>query len=85
MGTAGDVNGDGYSDIIYSAPRYNNHIGCVWVRHGSAAGIVAEFAEWEECDSLHFGESVSTAGDVDGEMLGKWFEEFSERRAARDI
>ena len=37
VGTAGDVNGDGYADIIVGAPHYDNgqeDEGRVWVYHG---------------------------------------------------
>jgi hypothetical protein len=72
VGTAGDVNGDGYSDIIVGAYYYDNgeaDEGVAFVYHGGAAGLSLE-PDWTgECDqeSARFGESVSTAGDVNGD------------------
>ncbi|HVN40165.1 MAG TPA: integrin alpha [Myxococcota bacterium] len=42
VASAGDVNGDGYSDVIVAAPLYSDgqtNEGAVWVFHGSATGI----------------------------------------------
>ena len=44
VGTAGDVNGDGYGDVIVGAPRYDNgetNEGRAFVYHGSATGLSA--------------------------------------------
>ena len=44
VATAGDVNGDGYSDVIVGAPCYDNgqtDEGRAYVYHGSAAGLSA--------------------------------------------
>ncbi|UCG29914.1 MAG: FG-GAP repeat protein, partial [candidate division WOR-3 bacterium] len=66
---AGDVNGDGYSDVIVGALAYDNgqyDEGRAYVYHGSAAGL-SETADWfAESDqaSAWFGNSVSVAGDV---------------------
>jgi hypothetical protein len=69
VATAGDVNGDGYSDVIVGAPGHNSSAGKVYVYHGSP-GSVDGRGVWEKFsnqgDSL-FGFSVGTAGDVDGD------------------
>ena len=72
VATAGDVNGDGYSDVIvgafgYDAPLYNE--GLAFVYHGSATGLAASANWWAEGDqeSAEFGRSVATAGDVNGD------------------
>ena len=70
--TAGDVNGDGYSDLIIGGASYDNgqnDEGKVWVFHGGPAGPGAT-ADWSyESDNIdaHMGHSVSTAGDVNGD------------------
>jgi len=69
---AGDVNGDGYSDIIVGAPYYDNgetDEGQVYVYHGSS-GDLSSSADWtaeSNQASAQFGHSVSTAGDVNGD------------------
>lgn len=69
VGTAGDVNGDGYADVIIGAYRYDNGLtdeGRVYVYHGSAAGLGTSYS-WTiygDQGSAWFGFSVGTAGDV---------------------
>ena len=69
---AGDVNGDGYSDVIVGAHNYthgHSNEGAAFVYHGSALGLNTS-ADWmAESDqvSAFFGVSVSTAGDVNGD------------------
>ena len=72
VGTAGDVNGDGYDDVIVGAPYYDNgetNEGRAFVFLGTAAGI-ASTASWTAEGNqaeAHFGASVATAGDVNGD------------------
>ena len=72
VSTAGDVNGDGYSDVIIGAPDFDNgqtNEGMAYVYHGSASGlslISIWSADGNQVDA-HFGNSVSTAGDVNGD------------------
>jgi hypothetical protein len=69
VSSAGDVNGDGYSDVLVGAPFYDKgetNEGAVLVYHGSATGIGANpvlILESNQSES-RFGHSVSTAGDV---------------------
>jgi hypothetical protein len=69
---AGDVNGDGYSDVIVGAPDYSNgepSEGGAFVYYGSAIGASATpdwSAELDHADSW-FGVSVASAGDVNGD------------------
>jgi CSLREA domain-containing protein len=72
VGTAGDVDGDGYSDVIVGAYQYDNgetDEGRAYVYHGSATGLstTADWTAESDQDSAHFGTSVATAGDVDGD------------------
>ena len=81
VGTAGDVNGDGISDVIVGAYLYdtyntddppviiNANAGRAYVFHGSDAGLSAS-ADWSaESDQADagFGVSVGTAGDVNND------------------
>ena len=69
VGTAGDVNGDGYADVIVGALGYQA-AGRAYVYHGSSTGLTAGSADWTaESDQggAAFGASVDTAGDVDGD------------------
>jgi hypothetical protein len=70
--TAGDVNGDGYSDVIVGAPGYDDtHTGegRVYVFHGGSSGLAGS-PTWVcdgEQDNALFGDGASTAGDVNGD------------------
>ena len=72
VGTAGDVNGDGYADVIISAFWYDNEQqdeGRAYIYHGSVSGLSANPVWLEESNQAHaeFGASVDTAGDVNGD------------------
>ena len=68
----GDVNGDGYGDVVVGSPFYDNgqnNEGRAWLYLGTATGLEATAAWTGEVDqaSASFGTEVSGAGDVDGD------------------
>lgn len=70
--TAGDVNGDGYADVIVGAVTYTNgqtSEGAGFLFLGSPSGVPASPFRTYELNYLggNMGESVSTAGDVNGD------------------
>ena len=72
---AGDVNGDGYADLIVGAPEYpaNTGRGKVYVYHGSHYGPSSS-PDWVRTGAVtmasHLGASVAGAGDVNGDGFG---------------
>ncbi len=75
VSSAGDVNGDGYADVIVGAVTYNNgesEEGRAYVYLGSSGGLAASPAWTSESNqaSAYFGSSVSSAGDVNGDGYG---------------
>jgi hypothetical protein len=79
VATAGDVNGDGYADIIVGAPEYDSSSlidnGAAWVYNGSASGpeAEAENVDYGDQADCRFGASVGTVGDVNGDHLADVF------------
>ncbi len=82
---SGDLNGDGFDDVVIGAPAYVDIInlgdgtfnpvgvGAAFVYFGSAAGLSAEPGEVLQPTSVVgalFGFSVSAAGDVNGDGRG---------------
>ena len=77
VSTAGDINGDGYDDIIIGKPERYGEVAHVYVYFGKASGYTAEvdlellngyngFALVGAAND-HHGFSVSNAGDVNGD------------------
>ena len=75
VASAGDVNGDGYADVIVGEPLYDADeadTGRVLVFEGSAAGLPTS-ASWVRGGAIGgdwFGQSVASAGDVNGDGYG---------------
>jgi hypothetical protein len=69
VGTAGDVNGDGYDDVIVGAQAYDRSTGRVYVYAGGPEGLSADpiFVATGEGPADSFGQSVGAAGDVNGD------------------
>ncbi|MBS1565343.1 MAG: VCBS repeat-containing protein [Bacteroidetes bacterium] len=70
---AGDVNGDGYSDILIGAPGVGaNYNGAVYLYKGSAAGITGTTAAWSKTGASYsvLGIGAASAGDVNGDGYG---------------
>jgi len=68
---AGDVNGDGYADIIVGAAGYNSYQGRAYVYYGGpGADTVPDLTLTGEATDDAFGASVSGAGDVNGDGYG---------------
>ncbi|NIJ53990.1 FG-GAP-like repeat-containing protein [Dyadobacter arcticus] len=75
IASAGDVNGDGYSDIIVGAPMFDkgeNDEGAAFVWHGMASGVMSLAAHTLEVNQQNasFGFSTASAGDVNGDGFG---------------
>lgn len=66
----GDINGDGYSDIVIGAPAFNSDAGMAFIYFGSPIGIHVQPSQWlsgPEQQFSFFGMVVSGAGDVNGD------------------
>lgn len=66
---AGDVNGDGYSDVIVGAPYWHaNNLGQAYIYYGGISmDITADVIFTGDSINNHLGYSVSSAGDVNGD------------------
>jgi hypothetical protein len=72
VASAGDVNGDGYSDVVVGAPGFDageNDEGRVFLYLGSASGLTptAAWAAESNQATARFGKTVASAGDVNGD------------------
>lgn len=76
VASAGDVNGDGFSDVIVGDSSINGNTGRVWVFLGASSGLAAgsnideSAAAWSaegKQSGAKFGHSVATAGDVNAD------------------
>jgi len=68
VSTAGDVNGDGFTDVIVGANGYNNYTGRSYIYFGgSNMNNIADVIMTGELTSNYYGWTVSSAGDVNGD------------------
>jgi len=72
VASAGDVNGDGFDDVIVGSDDFSNSQadeGVVFVYHGSAGGpsVTPNWTVESDHPFAKFGRSVATAGDVNGD------------------
>jgi hypothetical protein len=80
VASAGDVNGDGYGDVIVGAPNYDPEVpsfhGAAFIFHGGPNGVEADGSEAADTrldgDAAHagLGRRVASAGDVNGDGYG---------------
>ncbi|MBD3336432.1 MAG: hypothetical protein GF355_13035 [Candidatus Eisenbacteria bacterium] len=70
IASAGDINADGYDDVIVGAPGYGSG-GRAYLFFGSASGLSVS-PDWtaDGPSSSSFGSGVAGAGDVDGDGFG---------------
>ncbi|MCK4907535.1 MAG: FG-GAP repeat protein [Spirochaetes bacterium] len=89
--SCGDVNGDGYKDILAGAYGYGTNRGRAYIFHGSGSGIAgkpagsADTIFTGEDDDNYFGSSISL-GDIDTDgfadvIVGAWGFTFNQGRA----
>lgn len=72
VASAGDVNGDGFADIVVGASRYDegmSNVGKIYVYMGASNGI-SLYPDWTYTGNImdgNLGISVATAGDINGD------------------
>jgi len=71
VASAGDVNGDGYCDLIVGAFSDLSQVGSVYVYLGSAPGVSAAsqpiMLPGPDGQGSNFGETIASAGDLNGD------------------
>ncbi len=83
VSSAGDVNGDGFSDVVIGAQGFDNQAdneGAAFVYYGSAGGLPASPGwQTDPTDQLNaeYANSVASGGDVNGDgfsdvVIGAW-------------
>ncbi|MBK6507305.1 MAG: FG-GAP repeat protein [Ignavibacteria bacterium] len=73
VSSAGDVNNDGYADVIAGATGLSANTGCAYIYYGgSNMNNVADVTLSGQSAGEQFGYSVSNAGDVNGDGLFRY-------------
>ena len=75
VSTAGDVDGDGFSDVVVGAPNYDTgtaRSGAAFLIHGTAKGMEDSSTRMHRLtgclqDNALFGHAIARAGDVNGD------------------
>ncbi len=70
--SAGDVNGDGFDDVVVGDLNFNAMSGQVYIYHGSVLGLqlFPDMTLPSPVVGDYFGSSVAAAGDVNGDGFG---------------
>ena len=70
VSNAGDINNDGYDEVIVGAPSYDNDRGCAYVYYGGKPMTGSpNLTLIGENKGDNFGKSVSSAGDFDNDEI----------------
>ncbi|MEZ4823401.1 MAG: integrin alpha [Ignavibacteria bacterium] len=69
VSSAGDVNGDGYSDVIVGAYGHSSNAGRAYIYYGGIAMNNVVDVTITGSAGTYFGVSVSKAGDVNGDVI----------------
>ncbi|HNA56702.1 MAG TPA: FG-GAP-like repeat-containing protein, partial [Chitinophagales bacterium] len=93
VSNAGDVNNDGYDDVIIGAYLFDNGMsteGAAFIYHGSPTGISAAPITQLEANIMfaYFGYSVDAAGDINGDgfddvIVGAYIFEYDQQDEGR--
>ncbi len=67
---AGDVDGDGFLDVVVGANMANGEAGAAYVYYGAATGLEREQELTSGSSSRWFGYDLDRAGDVNGDGFG---------------
>ena len=70
VASAGDVNGDGYGDVILGAPGNGEAYAFLGSASGIAGGSAPNMADADYREGGDMGHAVASAGDVDGDGFG---------------
>lgn len=70
VSSAGDINGDGYSDIIIGNARHGKNHGAVYIFTGSSSGLSEEpvWTAYGDDKVQQLGYDVACVGDIDGDQ-----------------